>query len=64
MDNATASDDLTVMDSEFMGEDKTKDGRTKNPEVVDPFNCLIPGINLLFGVAWSVTKRGREKRSH
>jgi hypothetical protein len=56
MDDATAKHYLTEMDPECMWEDKMKDRRTKHPEVVDPFNCLVPSIDLLFRVSWSATK--------
>ena len=64
VDDATARHYLTKMNPEYMREDKTKDGRTKYPEVVNPFNCLVPGIDHLLRVLWSVTKRGWEERSH
>jgi hypothetical protein len=56
VDNVTASNYLTEMDPEVMEEDKTKDCGTKYPEVVDPFDCLVPSIDFLFRVSWSATK--------
>jgi len=56
VDDATTGNYLTEMDPEFMGEDKTKDSRTEYPEVVDPFNCLVSSIDLLFRISWSATK--------
>jgi len=64
VDDVTARHYLTEMDPECMWEDKTKDGRTKYPEVVDPFDCLVPSIDLLLRVSWSATKQAREERSH
>ena len=64
VDDATARHYLTEMNPEYTQEDKTKDGRTKYPEVVNPFDCLVPSIDLLLRVLWSATKRGQEERSH
>jgi hypothetical protein len=56
VDNATAGNYLTEMDPEVVGEDKLKDRGTEYPEIVDPFDCLVPSIDLLFRVSWSATK--------
>lgn len=64
VDDVTARHYLTEMDPEYVQEDKTKDSRTKYTEIVNPFDCLVPGIDLLLRVLWSATKRGQEERSH
>ena len=56
MDNATARNNLTEMDPDFAREDETKDSRTKYPEVVDPFDCFIPSIDIFFRVSWHATE--------
>ena len=56
VDNMNPKDELTEVNPDFMRENKTKYSRTDYPEVIDSFNSLVSGINLLLWILWNATE--------